>query len=82
MHYLQQARNLYEAASRKGHGGATFNLAILVGQGQGGSADLPRARRLLTLAVERGVEEARSALQQIDEEEEREGDVYEGWCTV
>lgn len=75
---MRKARNLYEAASRKGHGGATFNLAILVGQGQGGSADLPRARRLLTLAVERGVEEARSALQQIDEEEESEGDVYEG----
>lgn len=73
---MKKARNLYEAASRKGHGGATFNLAILVSQGQGGSANLPRARRLLALAAERGVEEARIALQQIDEEEESENDVY------
>lgn len=58
-------------------------MAILVSQGQGGSANLPRARRLLALAAERGVEEARIALQQIDEEEESENNVYkEGWCSL
>lgn len=67
---IHQARELYEAATLAGHGWATYNLAVLLSQGQGGPSDLDRAHSLLIQAGSKGVHEAQEALKQLEEQDE------------
>lgn len=67
---LKMARDLYEAASLAGHGWATYNLAVLLSEGQGGPVDIVKAQTLLIEAGKMGVREAQLALEQMEEIQE------------
>ncbi|XP_042212107.1 uncharacterized protein LOC121859391 [Homarus americanus] len=69
---FKMARELYESASLAGHGWATYNLAVLMNQGQGGARDSDRTYNLLLQAGKRGVSEAQEVLKQLEEQEENE----------
>lgn len=63
---IENAGQLYSLAANQGHGPATLSLARLVNQGVGTKADPVKAWALATIADERGVEDAKKLLAEIN----------------
>lgn len=68
------ARKYYSQASKAGHSWATYNLAVLVSSGLGGSVDNDLAYSLLQTAAERDVIPAKEAIKAMQEEDDYDED--------